>query len=107
VIYRASVKVQSVSGYVEEIIGVKDNCYVKKQISKCQNKGYKGMEIKTIILENNAANLRLFEAFFVPLRNYNFALNSREVCGKFAHFVTECMELPGRGYRIVEVSELC
>ena len=42
-----------------------DNSSVKKHISKCQNKVYKGIEIKTIVLENHAANLQPFEAFCI------------------------------------------
>ena len=45
---------------------------VKKHISSCQNKYYKGIEIKTIVYENNPANLRLFEAFYI---NFNFNFN--------------------------------
>ena len=44
------------------------NSSMTKHISKCQNKVYKGIEIKTIILEKYPANLRLFEAFYI--RNY-------------------------------------
>ena len=59
-----------------------DNSSVKKHISKYQNKVHKGIEIKTIILENDPANLRLFEAFYI--RNYKPALNSREECSESA-----------------------
>ena len=45
-----------------------NNSSVKKHLSKCQNKVYKGIEIETIVLENDPANQRLFEAFY--LRNY-------------------------------------
>ena len=48
----------------------------KKDFS--QNKDYKGIEIKTITLENDPVNLRLFEAFYKP------TLNSREECIAFA-----------------------
>jgi len=54
---------------------------MKKHILKCQNKVHKGIEIKTIVLENDPANLRLFEAFYI--RNYKPALNSREECSEF------------------------
>ena len=40
-----------------------NNSSVKKHISKCQTKVQKGIEIKTIVLENDPVNLRLFEAF--------------------------------------------
>ena len=42
-----------------------DSSSVKKHISKCQNKVHKGIEIKTIALEEDPANLRLFEAFYI------------------------------------------
>ena len=59
-----------------------DNSSVKKHILKCQNKVHKGIEIKTITLEKDPANLRLFEAFYI--RKYKPALNSREECSEFA-----------------------
>ena len=37
-----------------------ENFSVKKHISTSQNKDYKGIEIKTIVLENDPINLRLF-----------------------------------------------
>ena len=54
---------------------------VKKYISTCQNKDYKGIEIKTIVLENDPVNLRLFEEFYI--RKYKPTLNSREECSEF------------------------
>jgi len=57
------------------------NSSVKKQISTCQNKDYKGIEIKAIVLENDPVNLRLFEAFYK--RKYKPTLNSREECSEF------------------------
>jgi len=54
---------------------------VKKHISKCQNKVHKGIEIKTIVLENDPTNLWLFKAFYI--QNYKPALNSREECSEF------------------------
>jgi hypothetical protein len=59
-----------------------ENSSVKKHISTCQNKVYKGIKIKTIVLENDPANLRLFEAFYI--RKYKPTLNSREECSEFA-----------------------
>ena len=59
-----------------------ENSSVKKHISTCQNKDYKGIEIKTIVLENDPVNLRLFEAFYI--RKYKPTLNSREECSEFA-----------------------
>ena len=41
-----------------------------------------GIEIKTTALENDPANLPLFEAFYK--RKYKPALNSQEECSKFA-----------------------
>jgi len=43
---------------------------------------YKGIKIKTIVLENDPANLCLFEAFYI--RKYKPTLNSREECSEFA-----------------------
>ena len=40
------------------------NSSVKKHIPTCQTKDYKGIEIKTIVQENNTPNLQLFEAFY-------------------------------------------
>ena len=58
-----------------------DNSSVKKHLSQCQNKVYKGIEIKSIVLENDPANLRLFEAFYI--RKYKPIINSREECSEF------------------------
>ena len=55
---------------------------VKKHISLCQNKGYKGIKIKTIVYENDPANLCLFEEFYI--RKFKPALNSHEECSEFA-----------------------
>jgi len=51
-----------------------ENSSVKRHISACQNKDYKGIEIKTIVLENDPVNLRLFKAFYI--RKYKPTLNS-------------------------------
>ena len=59
-----------------------DNSSVKKHLFKCQNEVHKGIEIKTIVVENDPANLRLFEAFYI--RNYKPTVNSREECSEFA-----------------------
>ena len=59
-----------------------DNSSVKKHLSQCQTKVYKGIEIKSIVLENDPANLRLFEAFYI--RKYKPIINSREECSEFA-----------------------
>ena len=44
-----------------------DNSSVKKKkhISSCQNNDYKGINIKIIMSENDPANLRLYEAFYI------------------------------------------
>ena len=55
---------------------------VKKHSSTCQNKDYNGIEIKTIVLEKDPVNLRLFEAFY--RRKYKPTLNFREECSNFA-----------------------
>ena len=39
------------------------NSSIKKR--KCKNKDYKGIKIKTIVYENDPANLRLLEAFYI------------------------------------------
>ena len=59
-----------------------DNSSVKKHLSKCQNKVYKGIEIKTIVPEHNPANLRLLKVFYIW--NYEPTINSREECSEFA-----------------------
>ena len=56
-----------------------DNSSVKKHLSQCQNKG---IEIKSIVLENNPVNLRLLEAFYI--QKYKPTMNSREECSEFA-----------------------
>ena len=48
----------------------------------CQNKDYKGIDVKIIMSENDPANLRLFEAFYI--RKCKPTLNSREECTEFA-----------------------
>ena len=52
-----------------------DNSSMKKHLSQCQNKVYKGIKIKSIVLENDPANLQLLEAFY---------MNSPEECSEFA-----------------------
>ena len=64
-----------------------ENSSVKKHISQCQNGDYKGIEIKGIEIksigrENDPANLRLLEAFYI--KKYKPTLNSREECSEFA-----------------------
>ena len=58
------------------------NSSVKKHIYSCQNKDYKGIDVKIIMSENDPANLRLYEAFYI--RKCKPTLNSREECNEFA-----------------------
>ena len=58
------------------------NSSVKKQIYPWQNKDYKDIEVKIIMSENDPANLRLYEAFYI--RKCKPKLNSREECSEFA-----------------------
>jgi len=51
-------------------------------MSECQNKVHKGIEIKTIVLKSEPANLRLLEVLYI--QNYKPALNSREERSEFA-----------------------
>ena len=57
------------------------NSSVKKHIYSCQNKDYKGIEVKIIMSENDPANLHLYEAFYI--RKSKPKLNSREECSEF------------------------
>ena len=59
-----------------------ENSSINKHIAICQNKDYKGIEVKIIVLENDPVNLRLFEAFYI--RKNKPTLNSREECIEFA-----------------------
>ena len=45
------------------------NFSLKKHLSKCQNKVHKGIEIKTIVVENDPANLRLPKLFMYETTN--------------------------------------
>ena len=67
----------SVRGHINN-----DNSSVKKLISSCQNNDYKGINIKIIMSENDPANLRLYEAFYII--QYKPTLNSRVECTEFA-----------------------
>ena len=59
-----------------------ENSSVKKHIYSCQNKDYKGIDVKIIIGENDPANLHLYEAFYI--RKGKPTPNSREECTEFA-----------------------
>ena len=50
----------------------------KKHIYSCQNKNYKGIEVKIIMSENDPAN----EAFFI--RKCKPTFNSREECSEYS-----------------------
>ena len=58
---------------------------MKKHIYSCQNKDYKGIEVKIITSENDPANLRLQEAFYIG--KCKPTLNSREECSEFGDFL--------------------
>ena len=62
-----------------------NNSSVKKHLSKCQNKVHKDIEIKSITPENDPANLRLFEAFYI--QKHKPTINSREECSEFAELL--------------------
>ena len=59
-----------------------ENSSVKKHIYSCQNKDYKGIDVKIIMSENDPTNLRLYKVFYI--RKNKPTLNSREECSKFA-----------------------
>ena len=54
---------------------------MKKHIYSCQNKDYKGIEVNIITSENDPANLRLYEAFYI--RKCKPTLNSWVECTEF------------------------
>ena len=58
---------------------------MKKHIYSCQNKEYKGIDVKIIISENNPANVRLYEVFYI--RQWKLTLNSWEECSEFAYLI--------------------
>jgi len=55
---------------------------LKKHLDSCQNKDYKSINVKIIMSENDSANLRLYEAFYV--RECQPTFNSWFVCIEFA-----------------------
>lgn len=55
---------------------------MKKYIYSCQNKDHESIDVKIIMNDNDPANLRLYETFFI--RKYKPTLNSREECSEFA-----------------------
>ena len=38
---------------------------MKKHIYSCQNKEYKGIDVNIIMSENDPANVRLYEVFYI------------------------------------------
>ena len=58
-----------------------ENSSVKNYIYFCHNKDYKGIDIKIIMGENDPANLRLYEAFYI--RKCKPTLTSHEECPEF------------------------
>ena len=62
-----------------------ENVSVKKHIYSCQNKDYKGIDGKIIMTENDPANLRLYEEFYI--RKCKPTLSSQEECSEFADLV--------------------
>ena len=84
-VYKETLAVYQITCFIHDRVREhfnNENSSVKKHISTCQNKNYKGIEIKTIVLENNTVNLRLFEAFYI--RKYKPTLNTREESSEFA-----------------------
>ena len=62
-----------------------ENSSVKKHIYSCQNKDYKGIDVKITMSENDPANLRLYEALYI--RKCIHTLNSQEECTEFEHLL--------------------
>ena len=55
------------------------------------NKDYKGIDVKITMSENDPANLRLYEAFYI--RKCKPTLNSREECTEFADLLFQYFTL--------------
>ena len=64
-----------------ENISITKTPLLKKHIYSCQNKDYKGIDVKIILSEN----LRLYDAFYI--RKCKPTLNSREECTEFAELL--------------------
>lgn len=58
---------------------------MKKHIYSCQNKEYKGIDVKIIMSENDPANVRLCEVF--NIRQWKLTLNSWEEYSEFAYLI--------------------
>ena len=64
---------------------------MKKHIYPCQNKEYKGIDVKIIMSENDPANVRLYEVFYI--RQWKLTLNSWEECSEFAYLIFQYLIL--------------
>ena len=64
-----------------------ENSSMKKYIYFCQNKDYKGIDVKIIMSENDPVNLRLYEEFYI--RKCKLTFNSREECCEFADLLLQ------------------
>lgn len=58
---------------------------MKKHIYSCQNKDCKGIDVKISTSENDLADLRLYETFYI--RKCKPTLNSREECSEFVELL--------------------
>ena len=65
-----------------ENISTTEILLLKKRHLFLLNEDYKSIEVKIIMSENDLANLRLYEAFYI--RKYKPTLNCREECTEFA-----------------------
>ena len=64
---------------------------MKKHIYSCQNKEYKGIDVNIIMSENDPANVRLYEVFYI--RQWKLTLNSWEECSEFAYLIFQYLIL--------------
>ena len=64
---------------------------MKKHIYSCQNKEYKGIDVNIIMSENDPANARLYEVFYI--RQWKLTLNSWEECSEFAYLIFQYLIL--------------
>ena len=62
------------------------NSSVKTHIYSCHNKNYKGIEAKIIKSENDPANLRLYEAFYIRKCTLNSILGRNVVNSQTFYF---------------------
>ena len=70
-----------------------ENSSINKHITICQNKDYRGIEVKIIVLDNAPVNLRLFKSFY--LRKSKPTLDSQEECIKFSSYASLMTPLSG------------